>query len=322
MRFGIWTPLPHTLAPEPRMTAAIGRLQTAGSGTGPDDSFVFAVELLRRAEDYGFEISLIASRHLGPDLDAWTLASAIGASTRTIELMVAAHPGMHTPQMIAKMAASLDRITGGRVSVNVINGWNVDEFNLFGNGAWLTSADDRHHRMDEFVVVMTKLWEAAPFSFNGKYYRVENGSMPLKVGRAAPPTVYATSLSSEGMETVARYCDYWFAPDVPTRTFEESFAAIGTEIARMRSIAARFGRTIGIAMSSRVICTGAPSEAIASMEALEAYGRIRRYNKSAAAGLGPCLFGKPRVIADRIRAYEDLGVELLMLNFQPIGQGL
>jgi FMNH2-dependent dimethyl sulfone monooxygenase len=154
------------------MMAAIDRLQTAGSGTGPDDAFVFAVELLRRAEDYGFEISLIASRHLGPDLDAWTLASAIGASTRTIELMVAAHPGMHTPQMIAKMAASLDRITGGRVSVNVINGWNVEEFNLFGNGAWLDSADDRHHRMNEFVFVMTKLWEAAPFSFNGKYYRV------------------------------------------------------------------------------------------------------------------------------------------------------
>jgi FMNH2-dependent dimethyl sulfone monooxygenase len=124
------------------------------------------------------------------------------------------------------------------------------------------------------------------------------------------------------METIARYCDYWFAPDVPTRTFDESFAAIGAAIGRMRAVAARFGRTIGIAMSGRVICTDDHSEAIASVEALEAYGRIRRYNKSAAAGFGPCLIGKPQVIADRIRAYEDLGVELLMLNFQPIGPGL
>jgi FMNH2-dependent dimethyl sulfone monooxygenase len=304
------------------MTTAIERLQTLGSGTGPDDAFLFPVELLRRAEDYGFAISLIAARHLGPDLDAWVLASAIGARTRTIELMVAAHPGIHTPQIVAKMTASLDRVTGGRVSINVINGWNVDEFNLFGNGAWLTNADDRHHRMDEFVFVMTKLWGTEPFNFNGKYYCVENGSMPLKIGRATPPAVYATSSSPEGMATVARYCDYWFVPDVPTRTFEASYDTTRANIARMRAVAERFGRKIGIAMQSRVICTDNEAEAIANVEALEAYGLIRRYNKSAAAGIGPCLIGKPQLIADRIRAYEDLGIELLMLNFQPVGEGL
>lgn len=322
MRLGIWTPLPHTTAPEPRMDAAIEKLHTQGSGDGPDDAFLFPLEVLRRAEDFGFETSLIAARHLGPDLDAWVLASAMGARTRTMEMMVAAHPGMHTPQLMAKMAASLDRITGGRVSINVINGWNVAEFNLFGNGAWLESPLDRHHRMDEYVQVMTAMWGDEPFGFQGKYYQVEEGFMPLRMGRPSRPTIYATSNSPEGMETIARHCDCWFVPEGPTRTFEEGHAATRADIARMRSVTARIGRKLGFAMSARIICSDDPSEVTASVQALDAYGNIRRYNKSAATGIAPCLFGPPQVIADRIRAYEDLGIELLMLNFQPVMQEL
>jgi FMNH2-dependent dimethyl sulfone monooxygenase len=304
------------------MLAAVERLHTQGSGDGPDDAFLFPLEVLRRAEEYGFETSLIAARHLGPDPDAWVLASALGASTRTMEMMVAAHPGMHTPQMIAKMAVSLDRVTGGRVSINVINGWNVAEFNLFGNGAWLESALDRHHRMDEFVQVMTRMWGAEPFSFEGKYYRVDEGLMPLKMGRSGPPALYATSASPEGMETIARYCDCWFVPEGMTRTFEEGYAATRADIGRMRVVAERAGRKIGFAMSARIICSEDPAEVAASVAALDAYGSIRRYNKSAATGIAPCLFGTPQVIADRIRAYEDLGIGLMMLNFQPVGAGL
>jgi FMNH2-dependent dimethyl sulfone monooxygenase len=176
--------------------------------------------------------------------------------------------------------------------------------------------------MDEFVIVMTKLWGTEPFSFTGKYYRVDNGEMPLKIGRKTPPVVYATSSSPEGMETIARYCDCWFAPEVQTRTFEESYAAVRANIAKMHAVSDRIGRKVRIAMQSRVFCTEDLSQADAQIAALDAYGNIRRYNKSAAAGVGPCLIGKPQVIADRIRAYEDLGIELLMLNFQPIGEGL
>src|SRR5690606_20952215 len=151
--------------------------------------------------------TLVAARHLGPDLDAWVLGSALAARTSKMEIMVAAHPGIHTPQMISKMAATLDRISGGRAAINVINGWNVEEFDLFGNGAWLPEADDRHTRMDEFIQVIKGLWGDEPYTFKGQYYHLENGVMPLKPAGRRPPTIYSTSQSPEGMETIARHCD-------------------------------------------------------------------------------------------------------------------
>lgn len=323
LHFGIWTPLPHTILPEPRMAAAVARLETAGSAAGPDDSYEFAAEILQRSERAGFEISLIAARHLGPDLDAWMLASALAARTSTIRLMVAAHPGIHTPQIVAKMATSLDRISGGRAAINIINGWNVEEFNLFGNGAWLQEAEQRHARMDEFIQVMKRMWEGEPFSFEGKYYHVENGAMPLRTAKSMPPAIYATSQSPEGMTTVARYCDYWFLADRGDfRHFDNTLDFVRTQIASMEKLAGGFGRKIRYGMSANVICAETEAEARARAEEFAEYGKVRRYNKSATAGIGACLVGTPRTIAERIQRYEKAGLELLMLQFSPMIQGL
>src|SRR5258708_35866202 len=168
MRFGIWTPLPHTIRPEARMEHAIEALKgQQGDGGGGDESFEFAVDVLRRGEKHGFDVSLIAARQLGPDLEAWTIAAALSGYTRAMELMVAVHPGINNPQMVAKMGASLDRISGGRLSLNVVNGWNVDEFNIFGNGAWLTEPTDRYTRMDEYIHVIKRLWTEEWREFDG-----------------------------------------------------------------------------------------------------------------------------------------------------------
>ena len=65
MKFGIWTPLPHTVAPEPRMAAAVSDLSRAGAGEGPDDSFQMAIDILQKGEAHGFSTTLVAARHLG-----------------------------------------------------------------------------------------------------------------------------------------------------------------------------------------------------------------------------------------------------------------
>ncbi|NDB06217.1 MAG: LLM class flavin-dependent oxidoreductase, partial [Acidimicrobiia bacterium] len=80
-------PLPHTTAPEPRITGAIEDLSTAGQAKGMDRSLQFAIDIVRKAEDHGFITTLIAARHLGPDLEAWTMATALAMQTRTIEIM-------------------------------------------------------------------------------------------------------------------------------------------------------------------------------------------------------------------------------------------
>ena len=140
MRFGIWTPLPHTIRPEPRMQAAITELSTPGMGEGPDKSYRFALDVVREAESAGFDSTLIAQRFLGPDLDAWILASALAAQTRTIEVMPAVHPGIVLPQLVAKFGASLDRISGGRAAIDIVNGWWAEEFDIYGNGSWSDDA--------------------------------------------------------------------------------------------------------------------------------------------------------------------------------------
>src|SRR5262249_33823863 len=101
MRFGIWTPLPHTIRPEPRMDAAAAALQTLGASGNADASYAFARDVLQRAEAFGFTSTLIAERFLGPDLEAWITAGALATETTRMEIMPAVHPGIVTPQVVA-----------------------------------------------------------------------------------------------------------------------------------------------------------------------------------------------------------------------------
>src|SRR5262245_7724468 len=83
MKFGIWTPLPHTIRPEPRMDRAIAEIKSGTSLAGrTDGTFEFAYDVVRRADELGFDTTLIAERFLGPDLSAWVLASALAMVTK------------------------------------------------------------------------------------------------------------------------------------------------------------------------------------------------------------------------------------------------
>jgi len=75
-------------------------------------------------------------------------------------------------------------------------------------------------------------------------------------------------------------------------------------------------------MSAHIICADTLKEAHARADELEAYGLRDRISSTAARGLGACLVGTPRLIAERMRRYEDIGVELFLLNFHPMLPGL
>ena len=91
MKFGI----------EPRMVAAVSNLSRPGAGEERDYSFQMALDVLKTGEAHGFSTTLVAARHLGPDLEAWTLATALAMHTNAIEIMVATHPGIIQAQMVA-----------------------------------------------------------------------------------------------------------------------------------------------------------------------------------------------------------------------------
>ena len=95
MRFGCWTPL-------------------RGGEEGIEDHFELARATLQKAERYGFETSLVAERFIGAEYEAWVLATALSQHTSKIELIVAVHPGIVSPQVAAKMGATLDNLSRRR----------------------------------------------------------------------------------------------------------------------------------------------------------------------------------------------------------------
>ena len=323
MKLGIWTPLPHTIPAEPTLDAAIADLRTRGVGAEVDRSLQFAIDVVTRGEHHGAVTTLIAERFLGPDLEAWMLSAALAARTRSIELMVAVHPGIVAPQVVAKMGASLDRISGGRFAVNIVNGWFEEEFNLFSNGAWLGDDARRYRRMDEFIRVMKGLWTEESYSLDGEFYKVESGRLPITTLRTPYPTIYAGSRAGAGREIVARECDVWFAAYQPGYgLYEENARGIARGVQEMQARARALGRTIGYGISGHVICEPTTAAADARAAALEEYGKKDPVSAVAARALGAGLVGTPRRIAERIRRYEDMGVETFMLHFHPMLAGL
>jgi FMNH2-dependent dimethyl sulfone monooxygenase len=93
----------------------------------------------------------VAERLVARDLEAWVVSSALAVLTNRIQIMTAVHPGIVTPQMVAKTGASLDRLSGGRFAVNVVPGRRAEELELFGNGSWISDTTRRYTRMDEFI---------------------------------------------------------------------------------------------------------------------------------------------------------------------------
>lgn len=305
------------------MNEAIRESGTHGLTSGPDKAFRLAVDMVRRGEDLGFETTLIAERWIGTDHSAWLLASALAPLTSRIELMVAVHPGIITPQAVAKLAVSLDRISGGRAAINIVNGWWKEEFETFGQGWWPHDDDARYRRMDEFVHVLRGLWQQNEFDFQGEFYRVDRQGLPLKSVRLPHPPLYAGTRNPTGKEVIARDCDYWFVDCLSDyRLWEQNLDQAAAAIAEMNARTAHYGRSIDFGMSCHVICTDSTDKAIELANQLEEHGKTNRIAFIAAKALGPGLVGTPETIADRIRRYEAVGVGTLMLHFHPMVEGM
>jgi dimethylsulfone monooxygenase len=305
------------------MDEAIRESGTPGLASGSDKAFRFAAELLRRGEELGFETTLLAERWMGTDHSAWLLASALAPLTTRMELMVAVHPGILTPQAVAKLAVSLDRISGGRAAINIVNGWWKEEFETFGQNWWPPNDETRYRRMDEFVQVLRGMWEQDTFDFHGEFYTVDRQRLPLKAVRLPHPPIYAGTRNDNGKDVIAQYCDYWFVDYLTDyRLWERSIEQAAVLISDMKSRAARHGRSLAFGMSCHVICADTKDKAVELADQLEEHGKTDRISFIAAKALGPGLVGTPDVIADRILRYEAAGVDTLMLHFHPMMEGM
>ena len=257
MRVGVWCPAPLSIRPDAPVKPAFEALTRHGGGV--DKSYLYAVDVVRRAEQIGFEITLIAQRFFGPDLDSWMLAAALAAQTSSIEIMAAVHPGIIDPKVVAKQAASIDRISGGRFCVNIVNGSRPEEFEVFGK--LLASGEARYRRMHEFIQVLKGMWFQDDFMFEGEFYSVAYGTVPTKSVRVPHPPIYAVSRVDQGMNVVAQECDVWFVNGSRHyREYEEGLKRIEREVGLMEQRCREFGRKMRYGISACVLTADTDQE--------------------------------------------------------------
>jgi FMNH2-dependent dimethyl sulfone monooxygenase len=300
----------------------------------------YAKRLTQDAERWGYDLTLIAELNLNdikgveqPALDAWSTAAALAAVTETLELMVAVRPNFHHPALFAKAAANIDRISGGRLALNVVSSWWADEARQYG--LQFDQHDDRYARTSEWLTVVDGLWTEDRFSFDGKFYRTEDAICAPKP--AKHPTVYAGGESEAAKTMIATQCDAYVMHGDPP-------AAIAPKIADMAARREQAATTdpsltpMQFGMAAYAIVRDSEAEAKRELERittvtdlpagyanfdqwlsgtqLERELKIQEYSVSN-RGLRPNLVGTPEQLKERIAEYEAAGLDLLLLQMSP-----
>jgi len=321
LQFGMFAPVPHVTVGSPAMMRAVAGAATPLPGGAIDPAYGLARGALATADRAGFDLVLFAERHLGTDLNAWMLAGAATSFTSRLRLLVAVHPGLWSPQLIAKMTSSLDRMAKGRAAINLVTGWNVAEARMYGGDVMLED-DDRYVRAEEFVTVLRGMWREPSFSFKGKYYTVDNAELLLKPASAAPPEIYTASRSPAGLDMVARTADWWFLSfDKGAATTEAMMESIARSIAGMRERARRYGRQVRIAFNP-FVAFGATHEA-AMAQALrllapdEPDPDVRKMESRIGPSMRAGCVGTPAQVRAQLERYHQLGIDLVLLQYVP-----
>lgn len=327
MRFGYWLPV-------------FGGWLRNVPDEGMDASWPYVQRLARRSEEIGFDLTLIAELFLNdikgieaPALDAWSTAAALAAVTHRLELMVAVRPTFHHPATLAKQAANIDRISNGRLSLNVVSSWWKDEARRYGSQ--FDQHDDRYARTSEWLEVLRGAWSQRSTTYRGRYYQVEDlvvEPKPVSSFARPHPVLYAGGESEAARTLISNKCDaYVMHGDPPER--------IAPKVADMQDRRARAGLApMRCGMAAYVIVRDSEAEAqreltritnvqpgspgfgnyqdwIANTQ-LDQQVSLQDYSVSN-RGLRANLVGTAEQVAERIRAYEHAGVDLLLLQCSP-----
>ena len=309
----------------------------------------------RLADEAGIEFLLpIAKWHgLGGQADMWgrsfetfSQAAALGALTRRVGIFVTAHVSLLTPAFAAKAIATLDHITKGRAGLNVVCGWNPDEFSLHGVKL---EGEHRYSKGAEWLEIYNKLIEGeGPFDWSGEFFQMSGlVTDPLPLQRPRPPTMSAAQ-SGDGQLFAARFADILF-----TAMYTET--QVGESIRLAKNQASAFGRQIEVYATTQIVCRPSRKEAqdylnyyaidMADPDAIEYFARQRDKTVSTSTkagataadremrskvspdtrrpypGLFPSMFpicGSPDDIADKIALLSNLGLAgstLVFLNY-------
>ena len=324
MRYGYWLPV-------------FGGWLRNVDDEGMQASWAYVSRLARRSEQIGFDLTLIAELFLndikgveGPTLDAWSTAAALAAVTERLELMVAVRPTFHLPALLAKEAATIDHISGGRLSINVVSSWWKDEARRFG--VHFDEHDDRYARTAEWLRVLDGAWRESSFSFQGSYYSVDELVVEPKPLRKPRPTIYAGGESESAKTLITSACDAYVMHGDPPDVIAGRIADMKRRRESLGGPPMQFGVAAyaGVRSSEEEarrevlritnVAAGSPGyrnyQDWISNTKLERSVSLEEYSVSN-RGLRAGLVGTPAQVADRIGEFERAGVDLLLLQCSP-----
>lgn len=324
MRFGYWLPV-------------FGGWLRNVQDEQMEASWQYVKCLAQRSEQNGWDLTLIAELFLNdikgvdaPALDAWSTAAALAAVTERLELMVAVRPTFHSPAVLAKQAANIDRISNGRLSLNVVSSWWADEARRYG--VRFDKHDDRYARTAEWLEVLEGAWSRPSFSFEGIHYKVDELVLEPKPVRRPRPRLYAGGESEAAKSLIARACDAYVMHGDPAERVAPKIA----DMERRRHAAGLPSMEHG--MAAYVIVRDTEEEAQRELARITdvspgspGYGNYQDWIANTQLdqrvsledysvsnrGLRANLVGTASQIIDRIAALEASGVDLLLIQCSP-----
>ncbi|MEH2066350.1 MAG: FMNH2-dependent alkanesulfonate monooxygenase [Nostoc sp.] len=284
--------------------------------------------------------------------DAWITAAAFISVTKQMKFLVAIRPGITSPGAAARMAATFDRISKGRLLINVVTGG--DPVQLAGDGLHL-SHDDRYDLTDEFLTVWRGIVSGETVDFQGKYLDIKGGKLLFPPVQKPYPPLWFGGSSAAAKRVAAKHIDVYL-------TWGEPPQQVAEKIAQVRQLAAELGRTVRFGIRLHVIVRetesaawdaanelikyvdedAMPSASFAnakaqkdlansdsegqhrmsqlhggSRETLEISPNLWTGIGLVRGGAGTALVGDPDTVAARMLEYQELGIETFVFSGYP-----
>ncbi len=283
---------------------------TPGLSSGKPDGIPYhdyMLEVARAAELAGFDGALIPSF---PDSeDPWVIASSVARRTKTLRFMIAYQPMWFDPLYAARASASLQRLSGGRLLFNIITGGGGPDQLWWGDKI---AHDDRYVRTTEFLDVFKGVWSGHRFSYQGKFYKINEAELPYPLAGQVFPELYFVGSSDAALAAQGKHADYDLTHLEPRERLRIKFA-------RVKELASKDGRDVKPAVRFNII---------ARKTREEAWGVVRRAwaaldwdaleKKQAERKRGDAV-GSFRTPPKRGQSVEDLIVEGLWSGFGALG---
>ncbi|SHF07981.1 alkanesulfonate monooxygenase [Kaistia soli DSM 19436] len=306
--------------------------------------FAYFKEIAQAVDRLGFGGVLLPTGQACED--SWITAAGLATITERLKFLVALRPGVVSPTFAARQTAALDRLSNGRLLLNVVVGGNPAE--LAGDGVFLPH-DQRYEQAAEFLEIWSRLLTGETVDFAGKHYRVEKARLDFPPVQAPRPPLYFGGSSDAGQDLAAEATELYL-------TWGEPPAGVGEKIAAVRAKAKARGRRLRFGIRLHFIVRETEEEAWRAADRLisrisdeqidaaqarftkemDSVGQRRMAalhggrrdrlvvspNLWAGVGLvrggaGTALVGTPEQVAERLAEYQALGIDTVIGSGYP-----